>query len=103
TTVRNTRSIIDRHLVPWLGHILVGDLTTVTVDEFYASIHSTGGHDGQPLSVGTVRRVHAVLHRALAQAQRWEWIWHNCAGTATPPAAQPVEMRPPPPAEPRRL
>lgn len=41
TTVRNTRSIVDRHLIPGVGHILVRDLTTVTIDEFYASLRTT--------------------------------------------------------------
>lgn len=41
TTVRNTRSIIGRHLVPGLGHILVRDLTPVTIDEFYANLRTT--------------------------------------------------------------
>lgn len=99
TTVRNTRSIIDRHLTPGFGHVLVRDLTTVTIDEFYADLRTTGRCDGEPLSIGTVRRFHGVLHRALAQALRWEWIWHHPASTATPPTSQPVEMRPPGPGD----
>lgn len=99
TTVRNTRSIVARHLVPGLGHVLVSDLTTVVIDEFYADLRTSGGQEGQPVSIGTVRRIHGVLHRALAQALRWEWIWHNPASTATPPPSQPLEMRPPNPSE----
>jgi hypothetical protein len=75
TTVRNTRSIIDRYLAPGLGPTRVRDLTTVAIDEFYVRQRTDGRLDGQSLSVGTVRRVHAVLHRALAQAMRWDWIW----------------------------
>ena len=48
---------------------------------------------------GTVRRVHGVLHAALAQAQRWEWIWINPAAYASPPRAVPNEIRPPSPAD----
>lgn len=71
TTVRNTRSIVDRHLVPGLGDVLVRDLTTVVIDEFYADRRVRGGGDGQSLSVGTVRRIHGVLRRAPAQVLRW--------------------------------
>jgi integrase len=44
---------------------------------------------------GTVTRIHGVLHRALAQAVRWEWIWSNPAANATPPRVGPAEIRPP--------
>jgi integrase len=47
------------------------------------------------LSVGSVRRVHSVLHRALAQAMRWDWIWVNPAANASPPASLPSGVRPP--------
>jgi integrase len=46
-----------------------------------------------------VARVHAVLHRALAQALRWEWIWLNPASNATPPRVAPAEVRPPSPGQ----
>src|SRR5438128_2517824 len=44
-----------------------------------------------------VYRVHVVLHRALAQAMRWEWIWLNPASTASPPRVPPPELCPPSP------
>jgi integrase len=97
TTVRSTWSIIDRQLRPKLGHILVRDLTTVMIDEFYASLRVDGAVEGGPLTPGSVRRIHGVLHRALAQAMRWEWIWSNPAASASPPRTEPVEMRPPSP------
>ena len=99
TTARNVRSIIDRQLKPNIGEVLVRELTVVTIDEFYAQLRRRGRSDGSPLSVGTVRRVHTVLHSALAQAMRWEWIWSNPASSACPPRSQPVEVRPPSPAE----
>jgi integrase len=99
TTVRNTRSIIDRYLVPGLGSTRVRDLTTVAIDEFYVRLRTDGRLDGQSLSVGSVRRVHAVLHRALAQAMRWDWIWINPAAAANKPAEEPTELRPPTPAQ----
>ena len=95
TTVRSSWSIIDRQLRPKLGHILVRDLTTVMIDEFYASLRVDGAVEGGPLTPGSVRRIHGVLHRALAQAMRWEWIWSNPAASASPPRTDPVEMRPP--------
>ena len=48
TTVRNLTSIVERHLKPGLGDILVGDLTTAIVDEFYEDLRSDGRIDGDP-------------------------------------------------------
>jgi Phage integrase, N-terminal SAM-like domain len=103
TTVKSTRSIIDCQLGPGLGHVLVRELTTVMIDEFYASLRIDRRQDGKPLSPGSVRWVHGVLHRALAQAMRWEWIWANPAAYASAPRVEPVEMRPPTPEEVNRL
>ena len=96
TTVRNLQSIVDRHLKPGLGDVLVGDLTAVMVDAvmvdvFYERLRTDGRNDGKPLAVGTVRRVHSVLHAALAQAQRWSWVFDNVADQATPPRAEPAD------------
>ena len=99
TTTRSVRSIIDQQLVPGIGEVLVRELTAVTIDELYSRLRVSGRADGKALSVGSVRRAHAVLHRALAQAMRWEWIWANPAALASPPRSEPVEMRPPTPAD----
>lgn len=73
------------------------------IDDFYASLRIDGAVNGLPLSRGSVQRVHGVLHRALAQAMRWEWIWVNPAASASPPRLEPKEMRPPSPVEVARL
>jgi len=68
TTVAHTRSIIDCHLVPHLGHLEVAKLTTADIDDFYGDLLRCGGRAGTGLAPGTVHRVHSVLHRALVQA-----------------------------------
>ena len=103
TTARNVCSINDRQLVPGLGSLLVREVTTAQIDEFYADLRRSPQRNGAGLSGGTVRRVHAVLHSALAQAMRWEWIWINPAANATPPRGEPVDIRPPSPEELNRL
>jgi len=97
STVSHTRSIVDCHLKPHLGHLDLAKLTTGDIDDFYAYLLRAGGRDDRSLAPGTVARVHAVLHRALAQALRWEWIWLNPASNATPPRVAPAEVRPPSP------
>jgi integrase len=97
TTVSHTRSVIDCYLKPHLGHLHVVKLTTEDIDDFYGYLLRAGGRNDRPLASGTVARVHGILHRALAQAVRWEWVWLNPASNATPPRVPPAEIRPPRP------
>jgi integrase len=97
--VSHTRSIIDCHLKPYLGHLDLAKLTTADIDDFYAHLLRAGGRDDRPFAPGTVARVHGVLHRALAQAVRWDWIWLNQASGATPPRVPTPEVRPPTPGQ----
>lgn len=84
TTRRETRSIVNRHLKPRVGHLPVAKLTTADVDDLYGHLLRRGGSDGAPLAPGTVARIHGVLHRAFAQAVRWEWVWFNPVSNASP-------------------
>ncbi len=97
TTRRETKSLIDRHLIPCLGHLAIAKLTTAGIDDFYGHLLRRGGKDERPLAPGTVQRTHVVLHRALAQAVRWNWTWVNPASQSSPPRAEPPEIRPPSP------
>jgi integrase len=97
TTVSHTRSVIDCYLKPHLGHLHVAKVTTEDIDAFYGHLLRAGGRNDRPLAPGSVARVHGVLHRALAQAVRWEWIWLNPASNACPPRVPPAEIRPPSP------
>jgi integrase len=97
STVNHTRSIVECHLKPHLGHLDLAKLTTEDIDDFYAHLLRAGGRDGRPLAPGTVGRVHGVLHRALSQAVRWDWIWLNPASNATPPRVAPAEIHSPTP------
>ncbi len=65
----------------------------------YATLRRGGGVKGQPLSPGTLARVHVVLRSALAQAMRWGWIWDNPAERAHRVVASSAELRPPTPDE----
>jgi integrase len=95
STVRETRSLMRCHLLPHLGYIPVAKLTAGDIDDVYAHLLRRGGRDDRPLSPATVHRVHVVLHRALTQAVRWEWIWLNPAALASPPRVEPADIRPP--------
>ncbi|MEO5840305.1 MAG: tyrosine-type recombinase/integrase [Acidimicrobiales bacterium] len=103
TTIRETRSVLDRYLHPCIGEVAVGDLTPAAIDAMCASLRRGGGMRGQPLSAGTLARVHVVLRAALGQAQRWGWIWNNPAERAHRIVSVAPELSPPTPAEVRVL
>ena len=86
---------MEHHLKPQLGHLHVDKLTTHDIDDFYAWLLTSGRRDGSPLAVGTVARIHGVLHRAFAQAVRWDWVWFNPVSNASPPRVPPAEVRAP--------
>jgi hypothetical protein len=69
STKRETLSLVEHHLTPHLGEVPVTEVTAADIDLLYGRLQERDG-DGKPLSPGTVRRVHVVLHRALALAVR---------------------------------
>jgi Phage integrase, N-terminal SAM-like domain len=50
STVRQTRSVINHHLQPHLGHVAVAKLTTADIDDLYGHLPRAGKHNGGPLS-----------------------------------------------------
>jgi len=99
TTIRETRSVLDRYLHRRLGDVAVGDVTPAMIDATYAALRRCGGMSGRPLSAGTLARIHVVLRAALSQAMRWGWIWDNPAERAHRIVHVTPELRPPTPAE----
>lgn len=85
TTLRNYRLIVDKRLVPELGDIPLGRLTVRRVDAFYTKLTAEG------LAPATVRRHHAVLRKAFAQAEAWEYVDRNVVARATLPGARQAE------------
>jgi integrase len=93
TTASNYRSLIDRRLLPAFGATKLAKLQTRDIDRFYVALHRRGGVDGGPLSAASVRRVHAVLHRALNQAVKWGHLTSNPASRASPPTERRRNLR----------
>lgn len=67
TTLSNTRSPVKCHLMPRLGSVPVGAVSTAQIDELLADLGRAG------LSAGSVNLVRSIIHAALAQAVRWDW------------------------------
>ena len=99
TTVRQTRSVLDRYLHPHLGDERVGEITPAMIDAAYAAMRECGSTRGTALSPGTLARVYVVLRSAFAQAQRWGWVWDNPAQHAHRIVVAHAELHPPTPTE----
>jgi integrase len=77
---------VHLHIVPELGPIPLQSLTPARLNEFYASLRSNGRRDGRGgLAPKTVRYVHGIIRKALADAARWSLVQRNVADHADPP------------------
>ncbi|MBW3602057.1 MAG: site-specific integrase [Actinobacteria bacterium] len=69
--------------MPALGHERVADLTTARLERLYADLLAHGRkRDVGPLSRRTVEYVHAILRKALADAERQGIVARNVAAQA---------------------
>lgn len=92
TTWEGYRQKIDSYVMPRIGDIPLRDLKPPKLNWLYADVRDNGRTRGTgPLSLKTVREVHVILHRALEDAVRWEYIDINPAGRANPPSATAVK------------
>ena len=78
--------IIKNHLIPQIGHIKLSNLKKVDIDKMYRTLLSSGRADRKGgLSVKTIRNVALVLHKALSEAVKCEYITRNPADIASVP------------------
>lgn len=74
------------HVVPRIGRVPLVKLTPDELQRLYADLLDDG------LNPMSVRHVHAILHRVLGQAVRWEAALRNVADLVDPPRAARSEM-----------
>lgn len=92
TTVKRYESIIERHLVPALGHLRLQRLQPMQVQAYYTAALRT-------LAPATVRQHHAVLHKALSHAVRLRLRGDNPADAVEAPTSPRRAISAPTPAE----
>lgn len=89
-TFDSYRRNIDRHVIPALGAVALDKLTVEDLDLFYAQLLTTGRRNGageaRGLSPKTVRNIHLMLNKALADAHRKGTIVRNVAALADAPS-----------------
>ena len=88
STYDSYRRNIELHVVPGLGQLQLRKLEADDLDVFYARLLKKGqskkGKRGG-LSVKTVRNIHLMIHKALADAQRKGVVFRNVASLADAP------------------
>ncbi|MCD9625623.1 tyrosine-type recombinase/integrase [Rhabdothermincola salaria] len=87
STYASYRQTINSHVLPRIGMIPLQRLTPEDLEGFYADLLTEGrlNGGGGGLSPKTVRNIHGMLHKALADACRKGTVQRNVAGLADPP------------------
>jgi integrase len=88
TTYASYAMLAQQHVIPRLGSLQLQNLSAAATNALYAYLSEEGRVRGQGgLSASSVRRVHAVLHRACHDAVRWGRLTANPVAAADPPRA----------------
>jgi integrase len=87
-TYHNYRLQLRQHIIPSIGRVKLSKLSPANVQALYAAKLRDG------LKPSSVRYIHAVLHRALEQAVKWNLIPRNPARAADPPKIREDEITP---------
>jgi integrase len=73
------------HVKGRIGAVPLQSLVPLEVENLYKELLATRGRQGRPLSPKTVRGIHVVLRKALADAERLGLVVRNAAAAAKPP------------------
>jgi integrase len=82
------RSILDKHILPALGHISLQKLAPHQVQSLYTQKLKEG------LKASSVHLIHALLHKALSNAVRWGLVPRNVCDMVTVPRTSKPEIHP---------
>ena len=86
TTYSSYAMLTRDHILPRLGALQLQKLTPGAINALYAHLAEHGRvHGGGPLSASSVRRIHALLHKACHDAVRWGRLSVNPVAAADPP------------------
>ena len=93
-TTQGYATIINRHLIPKLGGVRLGELTASHIQAYQAKALREGRVDGRGgLSPQTVRHHRTLLSVTLNQAVKWELVSRNVAQAVRAPRVRKREPR----------
>jgi integrase len=89
TTWVNYRDYLKAYVLPTIGGTRLDELTPVRLNLLYSHLLTAGRvRGGGGLAPKTVQNVHRMLHRALRDAVKWDYLPRNAAEDAEPPRAR---------------
>jgi integrase len=98
-TAEGYAGLIERHIVPHLGRILVQKLTTRDIEAWHSTLLASGrkGRYGRPdgqagVSTRTIGHAHRVLSKALREGMRHDLVVKNVAAIERAPKIGADEM-----------
>ena len=86
STMDNYESDFRMHVVPYIGHIKLKDLTTLHIQRTYAKAQQNG------LSPKSIRNIHGLIHGMLAKAQSLDMVRKNVSDDCELPVVEKTEM-----------
>ena len=93
-TQESYKYIIERHLIPLMGNIMLHELQPQHIQSYYADKMREGRTDGKGgLSARSVVYHHRILSKALDYAVKMGMVVRNVAGVVQPPRVKKVTMR----------
>jgi integrase len=88
STYSPDKYLATNHVKPSIGRLKLTNLDALHLQGFYRERLDSG------LSGSTVQKMHHVLHKALAQAVKWNLIPRSPADSVKAPSPTPKEMHP---------
>ena len=82
------KGLIDRHILPEIGHVEVAKLNAMLIEEFYAKLIRAG-----KLSDGNVQKIHTIIKDSLNKAVVWDLILKNPAAQVERPKVSKKEIK----------
>lgn len=92
-TLTSYKGHVEHYIKPSMGAVKLGSLTAVQIQQMVNRAHR-GELGSKPLSAKTVKNLHGVIHRALAQAVRIGMIRSNPADAVELPRVERQEIHP---------
>jgi len=93
-TYERYQEIVDGNIKPALGSIQLSKLKPMAIQSFYSDSLASGRKDRKGgLSPRSVLHFHRVLHKAMAQAVKWQLLSRNPVDAVEAPRPERREMR----------
>ena len=91
STLSTYIDMLDRHIMPSLGHLKLTDIKPIHLNEFYNSLATGSINNKKGYAPSTIKKYHAVISSILSTACKWELIEYNPCNNVTPPSKEAVE------------